>query len=73
MTKTSITNKRRVVPVSLTDDLISAALLHSKNLAGCPRPKKGSLSYYVWVAVIERLAKDGLDCSKIDSLYKLTP
>jgi hypothetical protein len=68
---TKITNRRKVIPVSMTDDMINACLLHSQNLPGCPRPHKGSVSYFVWVAVLEKLKKCGLDMSKIDLIYKL--
>ena len=66
-----IKNKRRIVPVSLTEDLTRAMLLHSRGIKGCPRPRIGSISWYVWVAVIERLQRDGCEMSKIDEIYKL--
>ena len=68
---TEITNKRHAVPISLTDDLTRAMLTHSKAMPGCPRPKIGSISYYAWVAIIERLKHDGIDMARIDSVYKL--
>jgi len=68
---TEITNKRYVVPISLTEDLTRAMKERSKTIKGCPRQKVGSISYYAWVAIIEKLARDGLDMGKIDSVYKL--
>ena len=71
MKRTTITNKRRVFPISLTMDMTRAMLLHSRKLSGCPRPHVGSVSYYCWVAVIEKLMRDGFDISKIDDVYKI--
>jgi hypothetical protein len=66
-----ITDRRRVFPISLTEDLVRAMLLHSRDLKGCPRPRVGSVSYYVWVAVIEKLARDGVDMKKISEVYSI--
>jgi hypothetical protein len=72
MTKLTVSNKRRIFPVSITLDMVRAAKMHSKKIPGCPRPNEGSVSWYVWTAVIEKLKRDGCDLAKIDSTYKST-
>ncbi len=63
-------HKRRLTQVSLTPAVVKAARMHSLKYAGCPRPKKGSLSHYVWIAVLNQLRRDGLDVEKSD-WYKI--
>ena len=62
-------DERRVTQISTTDGLIRAGMLHSRNIPGCPRPDCGSYSYYAWVAVVEKLQRDGVDFTKIDPIY----
>ena len=57
-------HRRRLTQVSLTPAVVKAARLHSKKYAGYPRPQAGSLSHYVWVAVLNQLRRDGLDVEK---------
>lgn len=65
-----ITNKRQTTSVQITEDMRRAMLIHSRTIPGCPRPYVGSVSYYIWTAVLERLKKDGCDLAKIDGVYK---
>jgi len=53
--------KRILTHVSLSPAVIRAAKGHSKRYECCPRSEVGSLSHYVWVAVLNQLRDDGLN------------
>jgi hypothetical protein len=66
----NIDHETIIVPVTMTRMMRRAAKEQSKKLAGCPRPSDGSISYFVFRAMLRLFKEHGLDLEKLDPIYK---
>jgi hypothetical protein len=62
----------------ITTTVARAAKAQSLRYEGCPRKRTGSVSYYIWIALIEQLRRDGVHLERINpKIYarpkRLTP